>query len=178
MERSELENNTHFKDMVKHQYEGKEGAKESIWYEKFQTKTVTCDITGETCREGECCIGCKIAETYVLKERENDLLGLFPTEDHEQRGVKCKTNWNNSFYEFNSVESLKNSTEYPQWVDKLNHLKELKEEVKVKYHVWNECSEMIKSMFPVVEYMYLSTEYPLIIVCEDRIFAEAPYIEE
>lgn len=58
MERQDIENNHLLKDMIKNQYEGKEGAKESIRYEQFQTKTITCDITGETCREGECCIGC------------------------------------------------------------------------------------------------------------------------
>ncbi len=177
MERSELENNHLLKDMIKSQYEGKEGAKEGIWNEKFQTKTITCDITGETCREGECC-GCKIAENYVLEELYDDLLGLFPIEDHWQNDIKLKRNWKNNLCEFESLDSFRKVFKNGgSWIDKMVSIPELSEEIKAKYPVWMECSEIISELYPVKGYMYLK-DFPLVVVCEDRLFASTPVVEE
>lgn len=178
MERSELENNKRFKDMVKTQYEGKEGAKESILYEQFQTKTVTCDITEETCREGECCIECKIAEKYVLEELYNDLLGMFPINDHWQNDVKLKRNWKNNFCEFDSLDSFRKVFKHGgSWIDKMECIPTLSDEVKNKYPTWVECSEIINELYPVKGYMYLK-DFPLVVLCEDRLFASTPAVEE
>lgn len=178
MERHDIENNTHFKDMIKSQYEGKEGAKEGIWYEKFQTKTITCDITGETCREGECCTGCKIAENYVLKELYDDLLGLFPIEDHLQNDIKLKRNWKNNLCEFDSLESFRKVFKNGgSWIDKMESIPELSDEIKAKYPTWMGCAKIITELYPVKGYMYLK-DFPLVVVCEDRLFASTPVVED
>ena len=177
MERSELENNQLLKDMIKNQYEGKEGAKESIRYEQFQTKTIICDITGESCREGECCIGCKIAENYVLEELYNDLLGLFPIKDHWLNGVKVKRNWKNNLCEFDSLDSFRKVFKTgASWIDKMVSIPELSEEIKAKYPTWMGCAKIIMELYPVKGYMYLK-DFPLVVVCEDRLFASTPVVE-
>lgn len=177
MERSELENNQLLKDMIKRQYEGKEGTKEGIWYEKFQTKTITCNITGETCQEGECCIGCKIAENYVLEELYDDLLRLFPVEDSYLNGVKVKRNWKNNLCEFKSLDSFRKVFKTgASWFDKMVSIPELSDEIKAEYPVWMECSEIISELYPITGYMYLK-DFPLVVVCEDRLFASTPVVE-
>lgn len=176
MERQDIENNSLFKEIIKSQYEGKEGSKESIRYEQFQTKTIICDITGETCREGECC-GCKIAENYVLEELYDDLLGLFPIEDHWQNDIKLKRNWKNNLCEFESLDSFRKVFKNGgSWIDKLELIPELSDEIKAEYPVWMECSEIITELYPVKGYMYLK-DFPLVVVCEDRLFASTPVVE-
>lgn len=145
MERSELENNSLFKEMIKRQYEGKEGAKEGIWYEKV--------------------------------ELSNDLLGLFPVEDHAMNGVKVKRNWKNNLCEFDSLDSFRKVFKTgASWIDKMVSIPELSDEIKAEYPVWMECSEIISELYPVKGYMYLK-DFPLVVVCEDRLFASTPVVE-
>ena len=142
MERSELENNSLFKEMIKRQYEGKEG----IWYEKV--------------------------------EHSNDLLGLFPVEDHAMNGVKVKRNWKNNLCEFDSLDSFRKVFKTgASWFDKLESIPELSDEIKAEYPVWMECSEIISELYPVKGYMYLK-DFPLVVVCEDRLFASTPVVED
>ena len=142
MERSELENNSLFKEMIKRQYEGKEG----IWYEKV--------------------------------ELSNDLLGLFPVEDHAMNGVKVKRNWKNNLCEFDSLDSfIRVFKTGATWIDKMVSIPELSDEIKAEYPVWMECSEIISELYPVKGYMYLK-DFPLVVVCEDRLFASTPVVED
>ena len=146
MERSELENNHLLKDMIKRQYEGKEGAKEGIWYEKV--------------------------------EHSNDLLGLFPVEDHAMNGVKVKRNLKNNLCEFESLDSFRKVFKTgATWIDKMVSIPELSDEIKAEYPVWMECSEIISELYPVKGYMYLK-DFPLVVVCEDRLFASTPVVED
>ena len=146
MERSELENNQLLKDMIKNQYEGKEGAKEGIWYEKV--------------------------------ELSNDLLGLFPVEDACLNGVKVKRNWKNNLCEFDSLDSFRKVFKTgATWIDKMVSIPELSDEIKAEYPVWMECSEIISELYPVKGYMYLK-DFPLVVVCEDRLFASTPVVED
>ena len=146
MERSELENNSLFKEMIKRQYEGKEGAKEGIWYEKV--------------------------------ELSNDLLGLFPVEDACLNGVKVKRNWKNNLCEFDSLDSFRKVFKTgASWIDKMVSIPELSDEIKAEYPVWMECSEIISELYPVKGYMYLK-DFPLVVVCEDRLFASTPVVED
>ena len=146
MERSELENNSLFKEMIKRQYEGKEGAKEGIWYEKV--------------------------------ELSNDLLGLFPVEDACLNGVKVKRNWKNNLCEFDSLDSFRKVFKTgATWIDKMVSIPELSDEIKAEYPVWMECSEIISELYPVKGYMYLK-DFPLVVVCEDRLFASTPVVED
>lgn len=145
MERSELENNQLLKDRIKSQYEGKEGAKEGIWYEKV--------------------------------ERSNDLLGLFPVDEHWMNGVKVKRNWKNNLCEFDSLDSFRKVFKTgASWIDKMVSIPELSDEIKAEYPVWMECSEIISELYPVKGYMYLK-DFPLVVVCEDRLFASTPVVE-
>src|SRR5574344_2516405 len=125
MERSELENNSLFKEMIKRQY-------------------------------------------------SNDLLGLFPVEDYWLNGVKVKRNWKNNLCEFDSLDSFRKVFKTgASWIDKMVSIPELSEEIKAKYPTWMECSEIISELYPITGYMYLK-DFPLVVVCEDRLFASTP----
>ncbi|MCK9576511.1 MAG: hypothetical protein M0R51_11360 [Clostridia bacterium] len=174
MEISEVKNNTAFKAMVDAQLEGPEGAVENISFDRYQTVHITCDITECDCWR-ECCTGCQVAAEYLKKSTQNDVECLLPILDSECKGVKCKKNSNNSFYEFKSFEAFKCAFKDSAWVYRLRISQKLTEEVKASYLVWNECAELITSLYTVTGYMYLDG-YPLLIVCTDRVFAEAPYI--
>lgn len=173
MEISEIKNNKAFKAMIEAQLNGSEGAIENISPDRFQTVYITCDITGKDCWR-ECCTGCQVAEEYVKKSIQNDTEYLLPTLDFEYKGVKCKKNCNNSFYEFKSFEEFKTAFEDSAWIYRLRTLQTITEEVKASYHVWDEYAKLITSLYTVTGYMYLDA-YPLLIICTDRIFVEAPY---
>ena len=174
MEISEVENNQLFKNMVKNQLEGPEGALENIYTDRYQTASIICDITGSDCWR-ENCKGCQVAEEHIRKSIQNDVEYCLPTLDFEYKGVKCKKNYNNSFYEFKSFEEFKKAFKGSAWLDRLETLHTLPEKIKTSYYVWNEYAELITSLYTITGYMYLD-EYPLLIICTDRIFVEAPYI--
>jgi len=172
MEFSEVENNAVFKAMVDAQLNGPEGALKNIYSDRYQTISVTCNITESDCWR-EDCRGCHIAEEYVKKSVQDDTEGLLPILDFEYKGVKCKRNYNNSFCEFKSLEEFKQAFEESAWIYRLRTLQTITEEIKASYRVWDEYVELITSLYTVTGYMYL-TEYPLVIICTDRVFVVSP----
>lgn len=177
MDISELENNPILKRIVKEEFDGPEGAKESISMDHYQTRRLpTCDITGEVCEGGECCSCCSIAKEWKSKELFYDIAGIFPTIETEQNGIKAKMNYNGSFWEFSSFSSFVESLTHCEWTDKLETMNELPAGVKEKFLMWDRGSKVISDLYNVVGYMFLP-KCPLVILCEDRIFVEAPYFE-
>ena len=92
-------------------------------------------------------------------------------------GVKVKRNWKNNLCEFDSLDSFRKVFKTgASWIDKLELIPELSDEIKAEYPVWMECSEIISELYPVKGYMYLK-DFPLVVVCEDRLFASTPVVE-
>ena len=98
--------------------------------DQYQIIQITCEITGEICECGGHCSCCKIAEAEANHEIVHENLGLFPTQEFIRNGVAGKRNWNNSFYEFESVESLKKSLDNSGWLSKLEKYTELPDGVQ------------------------------------------------
>lgn len=173
MEISEIENNPKFKELLKLSLTEKN---ESPLQDSGSStyKTTTCDITGDTCYDG-CCNSCHVAKKHENDEIYSDLIGLFPIVEHIKNGITLHRNYNNSFIEIDSLESL-NVVMNEGWINKLKVSETLPDEIKAKYHIWNEYPEFFKD-YTVKGYRYLP-EYPLVIICTGRVFVEAPVVEE
>ena len=118
-----------------------------------------------------------LLKDMIKRQYSNDLLGLFPIEDHWLNGVKVKRNGENNLCEFDSLDSFRKVFKTgATWIDKMASIPELSEEIKAEYPVWMECSEIITELYPVKGYMYLK-DFPLVVVCEDRLFASTPVVE-
>ena len=117
----------------------------------------------------------------TYEELFEDFAGLFPTEGFEKNGIKSKRNFNGAFYEFSSladVQAAFDGSDGSGWMEKLEPFDVLPDGVKEEYYAWDECAEVIRDMCEVSGFLYLDNEWPMMILCKDRVFAVAPYAKD
>ena len=138
--------------------------------DKYQTpQPPLCDITGEICEGGRNCAMCEIAKNSLAGRSLQAAFWKFPTVEVEQRGVKFTRSPKNTVAEFKNLDDVK-----VYCTEKLFKEYETRNAVDLSGFVdWPDIADIVLDIYPAEYFLFLQ-DYPLIVVCKDRVFLAAP----
>lgn len=167
----ELLQNDEIVDEINGKYELKKN--ERINPERYMNWVQYCSLTDEEC-EGDDCSTCHVAREEAVGDVRGDILGRYPIIKKELDGVEYFVNWSNSVMEIKSSLDLMKMEKFT-WVEKLEHVDDLSDEILEKYEHWTTIKKVCLQNDEIVEYWH-GEDYPLVIVCKNATYIVAPTI--
>ncbi len=143
-----------------------------------------CSIDEEECDDGDCstcerardALRAEILEAEEEKAKKNDpaLILEFRPNPLEKNGASCNVNLANTIAEATDLESLIKATGLSStgW-EPIDDGPELDK----SYPIWAKIREYVNKETPVQELLLQDKELPLLVQCECRVIAVAPYIK-